>query len=120
MVKDTLKNPPKVKKNRGRQSDFSGKKEAYLDGLTDEFQKRKDRSTFYDEAAQGFIEKFGYSRDGKVFVKADKLTSDERSECYKGLRTVSVHLFGEVLVGLLARCLETRPMVQTSLLSEVL
>ena len=62
MVKDTLKNPPKVKKTRGRQSDFSGEKEADLDGLTDEFQKRKDRSTFYDEAAQGFIEKFGYSR----------------------------------------------------------
>ena len=61
-----------------------------------------------------------FHRDGKVFVKADKLTSDERSECYKGLRTVSVHLFGEVLEGLLVRCLETRPMVQTSLLSEVL
>jgi hypothetical protein len=92
MVKDTKKSSPKPKKTRGRQSDFSGEKEAYLDGLANEFLNRKDRSTFYDEATQGLIEKFGYSRDGKSYVEADTLTLEEKSEYYKGLRSVSDHL----------------------------
>lgn len=90
MVKSTNKSPTKEKKTRGRQSHFSGEKEAYLDGLAKEFLSRKDRSAFYDEAAQGLIDKFGYSRDGKVYVEAETLTPDEKLEYYKGLRSVSV------------------------------
>jgi len=91
MVKEANKSLPKPKKTRGRQSDFSGEKEAYLDGLTKEFQNRKDRSAFYDEAAQGLIDKFGYSRDGKIYFEGDNLSSEEKLECYKGLRSVSDH-----------------------------
>lgn len=89
MPKDTKTSTPKPKKGRGRQSDFSGEKESYLLGLTKEFLTRKDRSIFYDEATQGLIDKFGYSRDGKVYVDADSLDPDEKLEYYKGLRNVS-------------------------------
>jgi hypothetical protein len=89
MVKETKKTVTQPKKTRGRQSDFSGDKQVYLDGLTKEFMTRKDRSAFYDEAAQGLIDKFGYSRDGKMYVEADTLTTEEKLEYYKGLRSVS-------------------------------
>jgi hypothetical protein len=85
------KAPNTTKKGRGRQSDFSGEKEAFLDGLAKDFLTRKDRSAFYDEAAQGLIEKFGYSRDGKVYVGAGDLTDEEKLEYYKTLRSVSPH-----------------------------
>lgn len=55
MVKDTKKSTPKPKKTRGRQSNFSGEKEAYLNGLANKFLNHKDHSIFYDEAAQGLI-----------------------------------------------------------------
>jgi hypothetical protein len=89
MVKGTKKTESQPKKTRGRQSDFSGEKQEYLDGLTNEFLSRKDRGAFYNEAAQGLIDKFGYSRDGKVYVEADSLTSEEQLDYYKGLRSVS-------------------------------
>jgi hypothetical protein len=89
MVKTTKKTVTQTKKNCGRQSDFSGEKQAYLDGLTKDFMSRKDCGAFYDEAAQGLIEKFGYSHDGKVYVEADTLTSEEQLEYYKGLHSVS-------------------------------
>jgi hypothetical protein len=89
MVKGSKKTVSQPKKSRGRQSDFSGEKQEYLDSLTKEFQTRKDRGAFYDEAAQGLIDKFGYSRDGKVYVEAETLTSEEQVEYYKGLRSVS-------------------------------
>jgi hypothetical protein len=96
MVKGTKKNDTQQKKTRGRQSAFSGEKQDYLDGLTNEFLSRKDRGAFYDEAAQGLIDKFGYSRDGKVYVEADTLTSEEQLEYYKGLRSVS-HQFTVII-----------------------
>jgi hypothetical protein len=86
------KSANKTKKPRGRQSDFSGDKQAYLDSLAKDFLNRKDRSAFYDEAAQGLIDNFGYSRDGKVYVEADSLTPDEKSEYYQALRNVSIPL----------------------------
>lgn len=90
MAKPTKKSASKPKKTRGRQSDFSGEKQAYLEGLAKDFLNCKDRRTFYNEVAQGLVEKFGYSRDGKVYVKADTLTADERLEHYQALRNVSV------------------------------
>jgi hypothetical protein len=89
MVKETKKTVTQPKKTRGRQSDFSGEKQEYLNGLVKEFLTRKDRGAFYGEAAQGLIDKFGYSRDGKVYVEADTLTTDEKLEYYKNLRSVS-------------------------------
>jgi hypothetical protein len=85
------KSTPKEKKNRGRQSAFSGEKEAYLIGLAKDFNSRKDRSAIYDEAAQGLIDKFGYSRDGRVYVDGNSLSADEKTDCYKNLRNVSDH-----------------------------
>jgi hypothetical protein len=75
MVKGTKGTEPK--KSQGRQSDFSGEKQEYLDGLAKEFRNRKDRGAFYDEAAQGLIDKFGYSR-GKACVEADTMTPEEK------------------------------------------
>ena len=92
MAKDTSKSASKPKKTRGRQSDFSGDRLIYLDGLAKDFQNRKDRSAFYDEVAQGLINKFGYSRDGRVYVQAESLTTDEKLEYYRALRSVSPHL----------------------------
>jgi hypothetical protein len=98
MVKQSKKTAPKAKKTRGRKGDFSGEKEAYLDGLAKDFGNRKDRSAFYDEAAQGLIDKFGYSRDGRVSVEGDSLSPedanlspDEKVAYYKNLRGVSDH-----------------------------
>ena len=91
MTKATNKSATKPRKTRGRQSDFSGEKQAYLDSLAKDFLNRKDRSTFYDEAAQGLFDKFGYSRDGKVYVEADTLSAEEQLEYYQALRGVSVH-----------------------------
>lgn len=91
MAKATNKSATKEKKTRGRQSDFSGEKKAYLDGLAKDFLNRKDRSTFYNEVAQGLIEQFGYSRDGKVYVEAGTLNADEQLEYYQALRSVSVY-----------------------------
>lgn len=91
MAKGMKKSAPKPKKTRGRQSDFTGDKEAYLVGLAPDFLIRKDRGSFYDEATQGLIDKFGYSRDGKVYVEPDALTSEDRLECYQALRSVSDH-----------------------------
>lgn len=90
MVNPTQKTTTKGKKTRGRQSDFSGEKESYLLGLTKEFDTRKDRGAFYDEAAQGLIDRFGYSRDGRVYVGAETLSAEEKLDYYKGLRSVSV------------------------------
>lgn len=111
MVKTTKKTVTQTKKTRGRQIDFSGEKQEYLDSLAKEFRTCKDRGAFYDEAAQGLIDKFGYSRDGKLFVEADTLTEDEQLEYYKGLRSVS----NQFIVGdyLLRRWLEIGPMVPT-------
>ena len=92
MPKSTNQAQNTNKKGRGRQSDFNGEKEVFLDGLTKDFLTRKDRSAFYDEAAQGLIEKFGYSRDGKVYVGGEGLTPDEKSDYYKSLRSVSHHV----------------------------
>jgi hypothetical protein len=91
MPKATNKSATNPKKTRGRQSDFSGEKLAFLEGLAKEFQTRKDRSTFYNEAAQGLIDRFGYTRDGKVYVEAESLSDDEQLECYQALRSVSVY-----------------------------
>ena len=91
MVKATKKTANKPIKSRGRQSDFSGEKKAYLEGLAKDFINSKDRSAFYDESAQGLIDKFGYSRDGKVYVEADTLTEEEKLKYYEALRNVSVH-----------------------------
>ena len=91
MAKGTKKTATNANKTRGRQSDFSGEQLVYLDGLAKDFHNRKDRGVFYNEAAQGLIDKFGYSRDGKVFVQADTLNSEERVEYYQALRSVSVN-----------------------------
>ena len=91
MPKATNKSASNPKKSRGQQSDFTGEKLAYLDSLAKDFQNCKDRSTFYNEAAQGLIDKFGYSRDGKVYVNADSLNLDEQLEYYQALRSVSVY-----------------------------
>ena len=91
MPKATNKSASNPKKSRGRQSDFTGEKLAYLDSLAKDFQNCKDRSTFYNEAAQGLIDKFGYSRDGKVYVNADSLNPDEQLEYYQALCSVSVY-----------------------------
>jgi hypothetical protein len=91
MAKASNKSATKLKKNRGRQSDFSGEKKAYLDGLAKDFLNRKDRSTFYNEVTQGLVDQFGYSRDGKVYVEAGTLTAEEKLEYYQALRSVSVH-----------------------------
>lgn len=91
MPKATTQSASKPKKTRGRQSDFSGPQQAFLDGLAKDFMNRKDRGAFYDEAAQGLIDKFGYSRDGKVYVEAETLTSEQKSEYYQALRSVSRH-----------------------------
>ena len=88
MVNTPNKSSQKPKKNRGRQSDFSGEKESYLDGLANTFLNSNDRGAFYDEATQGFIGQFGYSHDGKVFVKADTLSTEVKLEYYKALRNV--------------------------------
>ena len=79
-----------VKKTWGRQSDFTGEKKAYLEGLAKDFLNRKDRGAFYDEAAQGLIDRFGYSRDGKVYVGPNTLSDDEKVEYYQALRSVNV------------------------------
>jgi hypothetical protein len=92
MPKSSNKAPNKNKKGRGRQSDFSGEKEAYLDGLAIHFNDRKDRGAFYSEAAQGLIERFGYSRDGKEFVEGDTLSDQEKVEYYQALRGVSARI----------------------------
>ena len=91
MPKTTNKTGIKHKKPRGRHSHFTGEKLAYLDGLAEEFTNRKDRGTFYDEATQGLIDTFGYSRDGKAYVGADTLSTEEQVEYYQALRSVSVH-----------------------------
>jgi hypothetical protein len=93
MVKATKESATKPKKSRGRQSDFSGEKKAYLDGLAKDFLNCKDRSAFYGEATQGLFEKFGYSRDGKVYVEADTLTEEEKLDYYQALRNVSFHFY---------------------------
>lgn len=92
MPKPMNKAPKDNKKTRGRQSAFSGEKEAYLDGLADQFLNRKDRSVFYDEATQGLMDKFGYSRDGKVYVDGDSLTPEDKLDYYQTLRHVSAHI----------------------------
>jgi hypothetical protein len=89
MPKSAKKVQNPIKKGRGRQSDFSGEKEEYLDGLAKNFANRKDRKTLYDEAAQGLIERFGYSHDGKVYVEGDSLTPEDKREYYQNLRSVS-------------------------------
>jgi hypothetical protein len=89
MVKGTKNSVTQPKKTRGRQSDFCGEKLEYLDSLANEFLSRKDRGAFYNEVAQGLIEKFGYSRDGRVYVEAETLTTEEQLDYYKGLRSVS-------------------------------
>ena len=89
MAKGTKKNSSNANKTRGRQSDFSGDQLIFLDGLAKDFHNRKDRGAFYNEAAQGLIDRFGYSRDGIVFVQADTLNSEERVEYYQALRSVS-------------------------------
>ena len=120
MAKPSKKSTPKEKKSRGRQSDFSGEKEAYLDGLAKKFANCKDRSAFYGEAAQGLIDQFGYSRDGRVYVDGNTLSTEEKLEYYKNLRSVSDH--GPIVMvlqySLLARSPETWAMVPSSLLSE--
>ena len=92
MPKSSNTAPNGSKKGRGRQSDFSGEKEAYLDSLRKDFPNRKDRSAFYDEAAQGLIDKFGYSRDGRTYVEADNLSDQEKLEYYQTLHSVSACL----------------------------
>jgi hypothetical protein len=90
MAKATNKSAPKQKKTRGRQSDFSGEKQAFLEAHAKDFMNRKDRGAFYDEVAQGLVDKFGYSRDGKVYVEANTLNPEEQMEYYQALRGVSV------------------------------
>ena len=92
MVKLTNTSTSKPKETRGQHSDFSGEKEDYLVGLSKDFLNCKDRTAFYDEAAQGLIERFGYSHDGKVYVDGDDLSKEAKLECYKGLRSVSNQL----------------------------
>ena len=89
MAKGSKKTATNANKTRGRQSDFSGEQLAYLDGLAKDFHNRKDRGAFYNEAAQGLIDKFGYSRDGKTFVQGETLSSEQRVEYYQALRSVS-------------------------------
>ena len=92
MPKSTKKPSNPTNKGRGRQSDFSGEKEVFLDNLGKDFQNLKDRGALYNQATQGFIEKFRYSRDGKVFVEADTLSPEEKLEYYQSLRGVSAHI----------------------------
>ena len=92
MPKATTKSATKTSKSRGRQNDFSGPQQVFLDGMAKDFQNRKDRGAFYDEAAQGLIERFGYSRDGKVYVQADSLSDKEQSQYYQALRGVSENI----------------------------
>ena len=83
---------------------------------------RKDRGAcaFYDEAAQGLIDKFGYSHDGKVYVEAETLTSEQKSKYYQALRSVSRH-FLSYAIGVLTRCcLENGAMVPPPQPGEVL
>lgn len=87
----TTQSASKPKKTRGHQSGFSGPQQAFLDGLAKDFMNRKDCGAFYDKAVQGLIVKFGYTRDGKEYVEAEKLTSEKKSEYYQALRGVSSH-----------------------------
>ena len=43
---------------------------------------------FYDKATQNFVGQFGYSHDGKVYVKADTLSTEVKLEYYKALQSV--------------------------------
>jgi hypothetical protein len=121
MAKGANKAATKTKKNRGRQSDFSGEKEEYLNGLAKDFHIRKDRGAFYNEAAQGLIDRFGYSRDGRVYVDGDMLSTEEKLEYYQALRNVSIHFrYHIILEDLLRGLIENGPMVSTPKLGKVL
>lgn len=92
MANSTSKLHNNPKKSRGRQSAFSGEKEVFLDGLADVFWNTNDRSAFYDDATQGLIDRFGYSRDGKVYVEEDTLNPEEKRDYYQTLRHVSARI----------------------------
>lgn len=120
MPKGANKAASKPKKNRGRQSDFTGEKEEFLNGLAKDFQNRKDRGAFYNEAAQGLIDRFGYSRDGKVYVDGDMLSTEEKMEYYQALRNVSIHFTIILYWRTYSRDLiENGPMVSTPKLGKV-